>query len=166
VAVVLVPLLTPVVAGAGGSSQLTPTTLELSTIDAINAVRASHGIAPLRLSHALFGSAMLHCEQMIDGGYFAHTGPDGSSFASRVATFYAQGHHLYYAVGENLLWTLNPMSSEAMVAKWMKSPEHRANLLDPMWRQIAVAAISVASAPGVFDNEPVTVVTVDFGVRR
>jgi uncharacterized protein YkwD len=165
-AVVLVPLFSAGGAGAAGSSQLTPTTLELSTIDAINAVRVSDGLVPLRLSHALFGSAMLHCEQMIDGGYFAHTNPDGSSFTSRLSSFYPQGHHLYYSVGENLLWTLNPMSSQAMVAKWMKSPEHRANLLDPMWRQIAVAAVSVASAPGVFDNEPVTVVTVDFGVRR
>jgi len=48
----------------------------------------------------------------------------------------------------------------------MKSPEHRLNLLNPAWQQIAVAAISVHSAPGVFDNEPATVVTVDFGVRR
>jgi uncharacterized protein YkwD len=48
----------------------------------------------------------------------------------------------------------------------MKSPEHRANLLNPRWRQIAVAALSVPSAPGFFDDRPVTVVTVDFGVRR
>jgi uncharacterized protein YkwD len=165
-AVAVLPLLLPGGAGAGGSSsRLSLTPLELSTIDSINALRAAYGIVPLRPSPALFGSAMFHDQQMVDRGYFAHSGP-GSSFVSRLASFYPQGNHMYYSVGENLLWTLNPMSSQAMIEKWMKSPEHRANLLNPAWRQVAVAALTVSSAPGVFANEPVTVVTVDFGVRR
>jgi uncharacterized protein YkwD len=102
---------------------------------------------------------------MVEGGYFGHTAPDGSSLAARLAAFYPKGHHRHYAVGENLLWTRGPMSSSAMVARWMKSPEHRDNLLDPAWRQVAVAALRVPSAPGFWDDAPVTVVTVDFGVR-
>jgi uncharacterized protein YkwD len=159
-------LLVPGGADAGRSSRLSLSPLELSTFDSINSLRAAYGLAPLKLSPALFGSAKLHCEQMVERGYFAHADPDGSSFASRLASFYPQGHHRYYSIGENLLWSLRPMSSEAMVASWMKSPDHRANLLDPDWRQVAVAAISVPSAPGVFAGDPVTVVTVDFGVRR
>jgi uncharacterized protein YkwD len=164
--VVFVTLLAPCGAVAGGSSQLALTTLELSTIDSINALRIANGVEPLMISPALFGSATLHCEQMVEGGYFAHTNPDGSGFASRVASFYPQGSHRFYSVAENLLWTLHPISGAAMVTKWMNSPEHRANLLNPAWRQVAVAALSVPSAPGVFDDGPVTVVTVDFGVRR
>jgi uncharacterized protein YkwD len=53
-----------------------------------------------------------------------------------------------------------------MVASWMKSPEHLANMLNPAWRQLAVAILSVPSAPGMYRGAPVTVVTVDFGVRR
>jgi uncharacterized protein YkwD len=159
-------MLVPGSAGAGGSSQLTLTALELSTIDSINALRVSYGVEPLTLSAGLFGSATLHCEQMVDGGYFAHTGPDGSTFGSRLSSFYPQGSHRYYLVGENLLWSLRPVSGEAMISMWMRSPEHRANLLNPAWRQVAVATLSVPSAPGVFDEKPVTVVTVDFGVRR
>jgi uncharacterized protein YkwD len=165
-AVFVVPLLVPGGAVAGRSSHLALTALELSTVDSINAFRVSNGVEPLSLSPALFGSATLHCEQMVEGGFFAHTNADGSSFASRVASFYPQGGHRYYGVAENLLWTPRPMSGQAMLAMWMKSPEHRANLLNPAWRQIAVAAVSVPSAPGVFEDEPVTVVTVDFGVRR
>jgi uncharacterized protein YkwD len=164
--VVFVPLLASGGAVAGASSRLTLTTLELSTIDSINALRVSNGVEPLSISPALFGSATLHCEQMVEGGYFAHTNPDGSGFGSRLASFYPQGSHRFYSVAENLLWTRRPISGQAMVAKWMTSPEHRTNLLNPAWRQIAVAALSVPSAPGVFDDEPVTVVTVDFGVRR
>src|SRR5215831_14421874 len=86
-AVVVVPLLAPGGAGAGGSSRLSLSPLELSTIDSINSLRASYGMAPLTLSPELFDSAMLHCQQMVERGYFAHTSPNGSSFATRVASF-------------------------------------------------------------------------------
>ena len=165
-ALLVLPLLAPVGAGAGGNAELALSTLELSTIDSINAVRAAHGLAPLEFSPELFGSALLQCRQMAAGGYFAHNDPGGPSFASRLAAFYPQGSHRFYSVGENLLWTLRPMSSETIVGKWMKSPEHRANLLNPSWRQVAVAAVSVPSAPGIFDDASVMVVTADFGVRR
>ena len=104
---------------------------------------------------------------MLEGGYFGHQGPDGSSFASRLYPYYPQARPTYYAVGENLLWSEGSMSSAAMVAEWMGSPPHRANLLNPHWRQIAVATLASSSAPGVFSGLPtVTVVTVDFGVRN
>jgi len=159
-------LLAPAGAGAGGTSKLTLTALEASTIQSINALRVSNGLAPLTVSNGLFRSAMLHDEQMVEGGYFNHLGPDGSSFWARAAASYPVGGSHFYSVGENLLWTLAPMSSDAMVARWMQSPEHRFNMLNPAWREIAVAALSVDSAPGVYDGASVTVVTVDFGVRR
>jgi uncharacterized protein YkwD len=53
-----------------------------------------------------------------------------------------------------------------MVAHWMSSPEHRRNLLDPAWRQIGLATLTVPSAPGVYAGRDVTVVTADFGVRK
>ena len=142
------------------------TRLEASTVESINAVRVAHGLVPLTVSAPLLASATLHCEQMVEGGYFGHVAPDGAGFAWRLAAFYPQGRYRFYSVGENLLWTLNPMSGDTMVAMWMKSPEHRVNMLDPAWRQIGVAVLRVPSAPGVFANLPATVVTVDFGVRR
>ena len=103
---------------------------------------------------------------MVEGGYFGHSAPGGPSFDARFAAFYPQGRLDFYSVGENLLRALRPPSSDEMVARWMQSREHRTNLLNPAWRQLAVAVLRVASAPGVFDDAPVTVVTVDFGVRR
>jgi hypothetical protein len=38
--------------------------------------------------------------------------------------------------------------------------------LTPQWRQIGVSAVSVASAPGVYQGQRVTIITTDFGVRR
>jgi hypothetical protein len=48
----------------------------------------------------------------------------------------------------------------------MKSPEHRANLLSPTWREVGVSALHVAAAPGAFQGLDVTIVTTDFGVRH
>jgi uncharacterized protein YkwD len=48
---------------------------------------------------------------------------------------------------------------------WMHSPEHRANILDSRWREIGVAAVHT-TAGGTYGNQPVTIITTDFGVRR
>jgi uncharacterized protein YkwD len=154
-------------ASAGGRVTLsTQTVLEIATVDQINSVRAKHGLAPLSFSQALFASALLHDRQMVGGGYFGHQGPDGSDFSSRIEQSYPPGSSVYYAIGENLYWSQGPVSSGSLISRWMQSAEHRENLLNPNWRQVAVAVLTVPTAPGVFGNRPVTVVTVDFGVRR
>jgi uncharacterized protein YkwD len=48
----------------------------------------------------------------------------------------------------------------------MHSPEHRANILTARWRDIGIAAVHVDSAPGTYQNLPVTIITTDFGVRH
>jgi uncharacterized protein YkwD len=48
----------------------------------------------------------------------------------------------------------------------MHSPEHRANILKPEWREIGVSAVHLDTAPGTYGGRPVTIVTTDFGVRR
>ena len=154
-------------AAAGGRATLSAqTVLEIATLDQINTVRAEHGLAELSFSQALFASALLHDRQMVGGGYFGHQGPDGSDFASRIEHSYPPGRAVYYAIGENLYWSQGPVSSTSLISRWMQSAEHRENLLNPNWRQVAVAVLTVPTAPGVFGNRPVTVVTVDFGVRR
>ena len=51
------------------------------------------------------------------------------------------------------------------VKLWMGSPEHRAIILTPGFREIGIAAVHAASAPGAFGDDEVTVVTADFGQR-
>ncbi len=48
----------------------------------------------------------------------------------------------------------------------MASPPHRANILNPAWREIGISSITSADAPGTFGNRDATVITTDFGVRR
>ena len=48
----------------------------------------------------------------------------------------------------------------------MASPEHRANILNPKWREIGVAAVHMNNAPGIYHGLPVTIITTDFGARH
>jgi uncharacterized protein YkwD len=151
---------------APAGAKLALSSLELTTIAQINEVRVQNGLVPLEVSTALFDSASEHCADMVANGYFAHTSPSGAGIWDRLAAFYPAAGHSFYDVGENLFWASGRMSGAAMVAAWMNSPEHRRNLLDPEWRQVGVATLSVPLAPGVYAGQHVTVVTADFGVRR
>jgi serralysin len=152
-------------ASGGAGSTLALTTLEQQATEQINALRASYGLQPLTFSTALFHSADAHCRQMLAEGYFGHTSSTGASFTSRIESFYPVGSATYYLAGENLFWTSGPTTSSEMISRWMQSPGHRRNLLNPNWRQIGLATVSSPSAPGVYDGLGVTVVTADFGVR-
>ena len=45
-------------------------------------------------------------------------------------------------------------------------PAHRANILNPRWREIGIGAVHSTTAGGTFTHLPVTIITTDFGVRR
>ena len=102
---------------------------------------------------------------MLVRGYFAHKSADGSPFWKRIKTFYAEPRYGYWSVGENLFWASGSVTADASMKAWMASPGHRANILNPAWRQIGIAAVSSPDAPGTFSDLGVTVITTDFGVR-
>ena len=58
------------------------------------------------------------------------------------------------------------MDAARALKLWMHSPEHRANLLSPDWREVGLSAVHVDSAPGTYHGLGVTIVTADFGARR
>jgi uncharacterized protein YkwD len=140
--------------------------LESGVLADMNAIRRSHGLAPLRLSAPLTAAAKEHSASMATDGYFGHSSADGSAFWKRVQRFYAQGRYGYWSVGENLLWSSPDVDPAGALKLWMNSPEHRANLLTPRWREVGVSAVHAAAAPGTFQGLDVTIVTTDFGVRR
>ena len=103
---------------------------------------------------------------MLNDGYFAHNSADGSAFWQRIARRYPSTQYRYWSVGENLLWSGESVDATTALNLWLASPEHRANILDPEWREIGVAALYEADAPGAFGGYTATLVTTDFGVRR
>jgi uncharacterized protein YkwD len=161
------------VAGVATASPAQPTgqrvalsSLELGVLADLNAIRVQHHLVPLRLSTALTSSAREHSQEMATKGYFAHESADGSAFWKRIKLVYPQGSAAYWSVGENLLWSSPDVDPSDALKMWMNSPEHRANILSPSWREIGISALHADAAPGTFQGLDVTIVTTDFGVRR
>jgi len=152
-------------AGARDQRQQTLTALDAGVLGKLNAIRVAHGLAPLHVSAGLTAAAAYHSRELAAGGYFAHTSPDGSAFWKRIERWYAPRQPGSWTVGENLLWSSPGVDASQALVAWMKSPERRANVLSPDWREIGIAAVHVTRAPGVYGGRPVTIITTDFGAR-
>jgi len=154
-------------AGAVPGSRAVPLqSLEAGVLADLNAFRRAHRLGSLRLSPALSRAARQHTMEMAARGYFSHTSANGSKFDRRIARFYPMGYHHFWSVGENLLWSSPDVDPAGALNMWINSPEHRANMLNPRWREIGLSAVHSSSAPGTYSGRPVTIVTTDFGVRQ
>ena len=165
-AAVLTVLVLPSVGSAGPRSGVAPVgRLGSGLVAQVNALRLAHGLVPLRVSPSLRAAANVHSTQMARLGYFSHDSANGGSFSSRIATFYPARGYRSWTVGENLLWASPDVGALRALKMWLASPPHRANLLNPGWREVGLVAVHARSAPGVYGNAPTTIVTADFGTR-
>jgi uncharacterized protein YkwD len=139
--------------------------LESGVLQKLNAIRARHGLSPLRASTKLAAAASQHSHEMASDGYFAHDSANGASFSSRIAQWYSGKGFGMWMVGENLLWSSPTVDPSRALSMWMHSPAHRANILNGSWREIGVGAVHTV-AGGAYGGLPVTIITTDFGVRR
>ena len=154
--------LAPAAVGTGSSQSVS---LDLGVFQQLNAIRVEHGLAPLSLSPRLAAAAEAHSQDMVANGYFSHDSSNGAPFSDRLAAFYPEAGARRWAVGENIYWSTGQPSATRGVDAWMASPPHRANILDPSWRQIGIGAVTSPDAPGTYGGRAVTVITADFGVR-
>jgi uncharacterized protein YkwD len=115
-----------------------------ATVCLINAQRAHHGLAPLTENVLLQRAAELHSLDMGKRKFFEHRNPDGVQPDARIIR---QGYPPIL-VGENLAWGELAQSPPArIVALWMKSPGHRANVLESGYREIGVGLAFGAPEP-------------------
>jgi uncharacterized protein YkwD len=151
-------------------ANLTPTSQNLdrvreATLCLVNRERTGQGQSPLRADAALACAAQAHSESMASGDYFDHVGPSGDTPVSRVRRCgYVPSSLVGYEIGENIGWgTLWLATPRAIVAAWMASPGHRANILDGHYRDtaIGVAAHPIAS---LAHGQAGAIYTQDFGV--
>lgn len=168
VAIALVgALAAPAAAAENASREVTAAdALEVAVLSEVNALRARHKLAPLRLNNRLAAAADAHSAAMANHGFFAHESSDGSAFWKRVRRFYGDRGFGYWSVGENLLWSSPSIDAADAVQMWLDSPPHRKNLLKRGWREIGLSAVHVPSAPGVYEGLEVTILTADFGIRK
>ena len=117
--------------------------LERMMLGLVNEERASAGLDPLRLELRLNDSSEAHSEWMLRADAFSHTGAGGSDAGERMrdAGFAFSGS---WSWAENI--ALQSERGEAGLAddvadlhrSLMKSPGHRANLLDPDFEVVGI----------------------------
>ncbi|HEX4563060.1 MAG TPA: CAP domain-containing protein [Solirubrobacteraceae bacterium] len=130
----------------------------------VNRERQNAGERPLATVASLSEAAQRHTEDMAFGDYFEHIGPRGDTPAQRMrATGYLNGSQSY-AVGENIAFGTGWMATpRAIVAGWMASPGHRANILDSSYTDTGIGA-SAHPPASLSGGQRGAIYTEDFGV--
>jgi uncharacterized protein YkwD len=124
---------------------------ETAVLVLVNAERAKAGCRALTVDSRLAAAARKHSADMVARHYFSHTTPSGTTFSQRID---AEGYR-WSLVGENI--AAGQRNATEVMKAWMKSPGHRANILNCQYRNIGI---------GVVQNGRSPVWTQDFGTPR
>jgi len=91
---------------------------------------------PLNVSRKLSDAAADHARDMARKKFFEHQGTDGSQPRDRVR----RAGYASRLTGENIAF--GPESAEEVVAGWLDSPGHCANIMDPRFADIGIGLAS------------------------
>jgi uncharacterized protein YkwD len=126
-------LLALVAVGAAGGTASASVADEVRVVELVNEQRAAHGLPPMATNDTLGAAAQGYAAYMADANFFAHKGLDGSTLVSRAE---AAGYTAWSFLGENL--AAGQPTPERVVAGWMNSPTHRANVLSGEAAEIGI----------------------------
>ena len=136
----------PTVTAAGSRETCGLADFQAEALRLINAYRAAGAqcgssgsfgpTTPLTWNNTLTQAALVHAEDMLARNYFSHTGSDGSNPGDRAT---AAGYP-WSALGENIAAGYPTVA--VVVAGWMNSPGHCANLMQPAFREIGMVCLS------------------------
>ena len=133
------------VAVASPAQAAAPTTTQMQSdiVYWTNAWRVKFGCGKVRLDANLARAGRNHSAWMARTGTFSHTGVNRSTFVARasVAGYTA-------ARSENIAWGYR--SGADVVAAWIKSPGHKANIADCGARAVGVGAVYAANGNPYF----------------
>ncbi len=114
-------------------------------LDLTNIQRRQVGLQSLTLNTQLNAVAQSYSQSMAIDDFFSHTGADGSSMSDRVD---ATGYQ-YWTISENI--AAGYSTPEVVVDKWMNSPGHRANILNPKFAEIGIGYYYHANDTGTIN---------------
>ena len=136
--------------------------IERATLCVLNAERARYGLRALRLDRRLSDASRRHAADMARKDYFSHDSLNGASFVDRIrGSGYLRGARRW-TVAENIAWGSGARATPRSIAQaWMNSPGHRANILNPAYRDIGVGIVAGTPSPGLVGATYAT----DFGAR-
>ncbi|MFP5343792.1 MAG: CAP domain-containing protein [Candidatus Limnocylindria bacterium] len=125
----------PAMANPPSAEAVTTTQLETQLTTLINAERQKAGLKPLRTDTYLAVIAGRRADRMRDANTLSHT--VGGNLSYQLAYYRVA----WYGYGENVGYTTAAWGSkaaESLVAMWLKSPSHRAQLLSATFNYIGV----------------------------
>jgi len=108
------------------SSGTADNALAANVIHQVNEERSKYGLAPLKYDPALAQAAYIRAAEIAD--VFSHTRPDGTSWRTVSSA----------AKGENIARGYN--TADKVMAAWLSSEGHRANILKSSYTTIGVCA--------------------------
>jgi uncharacterized protein YkwD len=124
------------------------------TLELVNAARRQprncgkrHFDAARRVewNEQLAAAALAHSRNMAQHGYFEHRGQDGSGVGDRADREGYRWRH----IGENI--ATGQGSAHQVVAGWLASPPHCANIMNPLFTEMGAAyATSANSKAGIY----------------
>ena len=123
------PIPTAIPAAAPVSSGSSMSAMAAEVAAQVNAERAKYGLSSLTVSDELTRAACVRASEIVR--QFSHTRPDGSSCFTVSGTAY----------GENI--AKGQSSADRVMAAWMSSEGHRANILRESYGSIGVCALKV-----------------------
>lgn len=112
------------------------TEYEAEVVRLVNIERAKNDLKPLTMNWELSRVARYKSQDMHDKGYFSHTSPTYGSPFDMMRNFGIS----YRSAGENI--AMGYRTPQAVVAGWMNSPGHRANILKSSFTQIGVGYVA------------------------
>lgn len=101
-------------------------------------IRSEHGLPPLRSDPMLEKAALQQAAYMAQSGRMDHTTGWGKDFATRMRANGIDG-----AAAENIAY--GGMAPDELFTRWMNSPGHRRNMLDPRFSRFGLAYAREAS---------------------
>ena len=116
-----------------------------------NQTRQAIGLQPLKENTKLDQAAQLKAQNMVQNQYFAHTSPTG---VTPWFWFSKAGYNYKYA-GENL--AIGFFESQEVFNAWLNSPSHKANILNPNYKEMGTAVL------GGYGSNGTIVVVQEFG---
>jgi|SRR5215212_5829188 len=134
----LITSITPVTAKPAPFAPVQPNEIEKRVFDQTNIMRVKNGLPPFVWDSEVCRMARTHSESMSRQGYFSHVTPEGLRLRDRARV---AGILQYAVLGENIAYNQGYEDPGAFaVEKWMESSKHRANILSPEFRAMAIGS--------------------------
>ncbi|MQA32605.1 CAP domain-containing protein [Modestobacter roseus] len=121
---------------AGGTGAPAEEQVARAVFDRVNAEREERGLGPVSWNDDLAAVARGWSQEMSETGRFEHQDLQQVLQSDRVSGF--------TAMGENLFRSTGPVPAGTIHAGWMRSDEHRVNVLNPGFDRLGVGVFCAA----------------------